>query len=41
MSLSYLEKYFKEYKFNVKWLDTEQFIYELSNAWESIGKGQP
>ena len=38
MSLSYLEKYFKEYKFNVKWLDTEQFIYGLSAAYPGIGK---
>lgn len=39
-SLFYLEKYFKEYRFMVRWIETEQFIYELSDAWERINRGQ-
>lgn len=38
-SLFYLEKYFKEYRFKVRWIETEQFIYELSDAWEKINRG--
>lgn len=32
-SLLYLENYFKDYKFEIKWIDTEQFIYELVDTW--------
>jgi hypothetical protein len=39
-SLFYLEKYFKEYRFKVRWIDTETFMYELSDAWERINRGQ-
>jgi len=35
-SLDYLNKYFNDYKFNVKWIDKEQFIYELLGAWEKV-----
>ncbi len=35
-SLDYLEKYFDDYRFNVKWIDKEQFVYELLNAWQTI-----
>lgn len=33
LQISYLEKYFDEYKFNVKWFDTAAFIYELVDAY--------
>jgi hypothetical protein len=32
-SLQYLENYFKDYKFEIKWIDTEKFIYELVDTW--------
>jgi hypothetical protein len=38
-SLSYLEKYFKDHRFKVRWIDTEKFLYELSDAWERINRG--
>lgn len=37
-SLSYLESYFKGHKFKVKWIDPEQFLYELSDALKNRGK---
>lgn len=37
-SLRFLEQYFKEYKFKVKWTRTERFIYELWNSWNDYNK---
>jgi hypothetical protein len=36
-SLSYLESYFTGYRFKVKWIDPENFLYGLSDAWQSRG----
>jgi len=33
-SLLYIEKYFGEYKFKVKWINAEKFLYELSDAYQ-------
>lgn len=38
-SLQYLEKFFNDYKFNVKWIDKKQFVYELFDAWNKLVKG--
>ena len=38
-SLKYLEQYFKEYKFKVKWTSTERFIYELWDTWNQYRQG--
>jgi hypothetical protein len=35
-SVVYLEKYFRDHKFNVRWLESERFIYELLDAWEKM-----
>ena len=37
-SLIYLEQYFGEHKFKVKWIDAERFIYELSDTWQNRGQ---
>jgi len=36
-SLLFIEKYFEEYKFKVKWINAEDFLYELSDAWQNRG----
>jgi hypothetical protein len=36
-SLSYLESYFKGHHFNVKWMDPEEYLFGLSEAWHSRG----
>jgi len=39
-SLKYLEHYFKGHNFRVKWTSTEEFIYELWEAWNRYRQGQ-
>lgn len=36
--LTYFINYFKGYKFEIKWIDTEKFIYELANTWNEAGR---
>lgn len=35
-ALHYLEKYFEDYEFDIIWIDTEQFIYELLECWNGV-----
>lgn len=39
-SLEYLEHYFGGHKFRVEWTSTENFIYELWDAWNNYRQGQ-
>ena len=39
-SLKYLERYFEDHKFKVKWTNNENFIFELWDTWNKYRQGQ-
>jgi len=38
-SLQYLERFFGEHNFKIRWTDAESFIHELSDTWDKHRKG--
>jgi hypothetical protein len=39
-SLRYLERYFEDNKFRVRWTNAEKFVYDLWEAWDKFRQGQ-
>jgi hypothetical protein len=39
-SLRYLERYFEDNKFRVRWTNAEKFVYDLWDAWDKYRQGQ-